>query len=160
MPSPEAHIKQVCGNLSFLGHINKCCCSWDWQVTVSFYAAVHLVNSHLAQFDLHYRTHADVTNAINPENTLSVSKLPQEVYLSYKKLQGLSRRSRYLVHDDPANPSSDCFLTYDKHFIKAVKKLDILLDYFITSQNFSVPIIEVKCIGLKLVDLKHLKVIL
>lgn len=161
MPTPESHIKQACDNLKFLEKINSCHpCSWDWHVTVSFYVAVHIVNSHLAKFNLHYRSHADVTDSINPQNPLSVTQLPEDIYLAYKKLQGLSRRSRYLVHDSPENHSEDCHFTYDKHFVKAVKKLDTILDYFIARYQIIIPDITVKCPGLRLNDTKVIKIIL
>lgn len=104
---------------------------WDWQVTVSFYVNVHVINAHLAQSaDLHYRTHEDVKNAINPFNRTSTVKVPEEIYLAYAKLEGLSRRSRYLCHDDPKNKDNANYATYDKHFAKAVKQLDKILNYF------------------------------
>jgi len=160
MPCSEDHFKQAYSNLNFLAQINKNCAgSYDWHVTVSFYAAVHLINGHLARFDMHYRSHEDVANAINPFNDLSPSKLPDEIYLAYKKLQGLSRRSRYLVHEEPTNKSVISHITYDKHFIKAIKKVDILLDYFVKTYSIGVPVIEIKCLGLRNDELKYVKVL-
>ena len=97
---------------------------WDWQVTICYYSAVHTINAFLAEkADLHYRTHEDVKNAINPYNPLSIYKLSVDVYLSYTKLEGLSRRSRYLCHHDPAVRDGEGRATYDKHFAKAIKNL-------------------------------------
>ena len=161
MPNSEDHFQQACRNLTFLDEINKGCYpSCDWHVTVAFYVSVNLINSHLAKFNMHYRSHEDVSNAINPYQTLSPTKLPEDIYLAYKKLQGLSRRSRYLVHEEPSNKSETCHITYDKHFVKAIKKVDILLDFFAKNHSTPLPATEIKCIGLKLGDLKHIKVII
>lgn len=99
MPSFEEHIIQVNRNLNFLTNINNnvtdCC---DWQITVCFYTALHIINAHLSKFDLQYRKHSDVNHAINPY-TISPGRIPEDVYISYMSLQSLSRRSRYLVNE-------------------------------------------------------------
>lgn len=150
MASFESHTDQAKRNLNFLVSINESQRDfWDWQVTVCFYVNVHLVNAHLARVgDLHYRTHEDVKNAINPYNSLAIGKVSDEIYLAYTKLEGLSRRSRYLCHDDPANKESGSHPTYDKHFAKAIKQLDKLLNYFggLYSLDFGKP--EVSCLDL------------
>jgi len=128
----QNHIVQAKRNLSFLVSINSSHNEyWDWQVTVTFYVNVHVINAHLAQAaDLHYRTHEDVKNAINPYNNSSLVRIPEEIYLAYVKLEGLSRRSRYLCHDDPKNRDQGYHPTYDKHFAKAIKQLDKILKFF------------------------------
>lgn len=150
MASFTNHTDQAKRNLSFLVAINRNHSEyWDWQVTVTFYVNVHVINAHLAQAaDLHYRTHEDVKNAINPFNTTSLVKIPEEIYLAYAKLEGLSRRSRYLCHDDPKNKEQGYYLTYDKHFAKAIKQLDKILHYF--GQRYSIDFgsPQVACIDL------------
>jgi hypothetical protein len=132
LASFESHIYQAKRNLNFLVSINESQRDyWDWQVTVCFYVNVHLVNAHLARVgELHYRTHEDVKNAINPFNALAIGRVSEDIYLAYAKLEGLSRRSRYLCHDDPKVKETGTYPTYDKHFAKAVKQLDKLLFYF------------------------------
>lgn len=140
MASFNEHINQAKKNLAFLIDINSSKSrNWDWQVTVCFYTAVHLINSHLAQIgNLHYRTHEDVKNAINPTaNNLSICKLPQDIYLAYVKLEGLSRRARYLCNENFDNKEVREFLTFDKHFAKAIKNLDKILAYFKTKYGVS-----------------------
>jgi len=130
------HINQAKSNLNFLNSITSIKDYWDWKVTVSFYVALHLVNAHLAQkADLHYRTHNKVDQAINPFNTFSVTKFSEENYLAYTKLLGLSRRSRYLVNEKIRNNKNRLYFTYEKHFIKAIKNLDIILKYFNREYN-------------------------
>ena len=147
MATFNEHINQATKNLQFLVETNSNnSIHWDWQVTVCFYVGVHLINCHLAKIaNLHYRTHADVKNAINPHNSLSISTLPEPIYLSYAKLEGLSRRARYLCHDDFQNRDTNGFFTYDKHFSKAVKNLDIILDYFKCLYSLNFDNLYIKC---------------
>ncbi len=149
MASYESHIEQAKKNLAFLIDINSSdSIHWDWQVTVCYYVAVHIANAHLAKVaNLHYRTHEHVKNALSP-NPLSIAKLPQEIYLSYAKLEGLSRRSRYLCHDDPENKSDVGFFTHDRHFSKAIKNLDKFLSHFATLYGISFGKLVIKCADL------------
>jgi len=140
----DDHISQANRNLEFLSSINLSHNSyWDWQVTVCYYVNVHIVNAHLANVaNLHYRTHEDVKNAVNPFNALAIGKIPEDVYLAYAKLEGLSRRSRYLCHESKREDGT--FLTYDKHFAKAIKLLDSILSYFAAeySVDFGSPVVD------------------
>jgi hypothetical protein len=148
------HINQAKSNLEFLGSINQNSTKfWDWQVTVSFYIAVHLVNAHIAKkSNLHYRSHEDVNNALNPFNELSLTKFSEELYISYIKLQALARRARYLCHDKPKNKSKGAFFTYDKHFSKAVINLDDILTFMVKEYS-----LEFDKIDLNSVELSNLK---
>ena len=144
----EAHIDQAKKNLRFLIETNSNkSVHWDWQVTTCFYVAVHLANAHLAKVaNLHYRTHEDVKNAISP-NPMSIGQLPPSIYLSYAKLEGLSRRSRYLCHQEPSNKEGAdiAFFTYDKHFAKAIKNLDKVMEYFKNLYSIDFGKLEVTC---------------
>jgi hypothetical protein len=130
LPDFNSHISQAKKNLAFLGRINSSIedCE-DWQVTISFYVAVHLVNAHLSNFHLQYRTHVDVDRLISPDSTIVETRLPEDIYLAYNKLQTLSRRSRYLT--DNSNPGNTyaCTTTI-KHLTKALKNLDTILTHF------------------------------
>uniref|UniRef100_UPI0040493F98 hypothetical protein n=1 Tax=Fulvivirga sp. TaxID=1931237 RepID=UPI0040493F98 len=151
MASFEEHIKQAKSNLNFLSVVNnKIGTQWNWQVTVSFYTAVHLINAHIAKkSNQHYRSHELVNNSINPFNQASITKLSEELYTSYMKLQNLSRRARYLCHDDPANHDSKAFLTYDKHFSKSITHLDNLLKFMSNEYSISFNSVALECIELK-----------
>lgn len=148
MASFQNHIDQAKRNLAFLSSINTTHnIYWDWQVTTCYYVNVHLVNAHLANTaNLHYRTHEDVKNAINPFNALAIGKIPEDVYLAYAKLEGLSRRSRYLCHEEKKEDGN--FITYDKHFAKALKSLDLILTYFSQLYDIDFGILTVECIEL------------
>lgn len=146
MASFEEHINQSKSNLKFLVETNlKSNSYWDWQVTVAFYTALHVVNAHMAKAaGLHYRTHEDVKNALNPFNQLSITKVAEPIYLCYVKLEGLSRRARYLCHEDHTNQAITAHISYDKHLAKAVRKLDELLDFFIKQYGlkYDTPIVS------------------
>lgn len=146
MASYEAHLNQAKKNLAFLISTNSSNSThWDWQVTMCFYVAVHVANAHLAKIaDLHYRTHNDVKNALSP-TPLSLTQLPEDIYLSYAKLEGLSRRSRYLCSDSPSSDNEIAFFTYDKHFAKAIKHLDKFLNYFKSIYGIDYGYLPVKC---------------
>lgn len=154
MASFTEHIRQATSNLLFLTETNsKNQQFWDWQVTTGYYVAVHIINAHLDKVaNLHYRTHEDVKNAINPFNSTSLCKIPQDVYLNFQKLEGLSRRARYLCHDDPNNHAKTGHLTHDRHFAKAIKNLDNLLNYFTSLYALTYPKPEVACIDLSQSD--------
>lgn len=131
MANFEDHIKQANRNLIFLSTIKDSISdSLDWQVTVSFYVAVHLVNAHIAKkMNLHYRSHSDVISALNFANQLSPAKLGEKEYLAYIKLRNLSRMSRYLCSDYPnASDEVACFVK-EKHVQKAFKSLACLMSY-------------------------------
>lgn len=150
MASFDEHIIQAKSNLRFLHSVNdKVDNHWDWQVTITFYIAVHLINAHIARkSNQHYRSHELVNNSINPFNPTSITKLTEELYASYMKLQNLSRRSRYLCHDDPKNRDKGAFLTYDKHFSKAITHLDKLLHFISNEYSISFDTTSLNCLEL------------
>ena len=66
------HIAQAQKNLQFLQEISGKLSTqyWDWNVTVCYYVAVHLVNSHIASTtNQHYRKHEEVSKALNPNKS-------------------------------------------------------------------------------------------
>lgn len=127
------HINQAKQNLSFLSSVNENINNrWDWQVTVCFYSAVHLINAHIvSKTSKNYLTHGQVAEVINPYATLSLGSIDENTYVSYTKLHQLSRRSRYLLsenYDKTIDVQTAC-LTYDKHFKKAIHHLDVIIEF-------------------------------
>ena len=149
MATFDEHINQAKKNLQFLASINKLSNdNWDWQVTVSYYVAVHLANAHLAKSaNLHYRTHEKVKEALF--NQLSPAKVPENVYTSYVKLENNSRRSRYLCHEDAGKDNTSAFFTFDKHFLKSLKHLDVLIRYIRDIYDIEITPVEIDCIELR-----------
>lgn len=156
----EHHIAQSTNNLRFLEEVNaKISNCFDWQVTVCFYTALHVVNAHLATYNLQYRKHRDVNHALNFATLTSPARLPEEIYISYIALQSLSRRSRYLVNEKDRNLSADgAFLTYEKHLAKAIGHLDNVLNHFVAQYSIKAfSPVSIRCVGLSQ-DLKWFRV--
>lgn len=119
----------------------------DWQVTVCFYTALHLINAHLANFGMKYITHHAVNEAINPVNVVSPTKVTEDAYTAYKALSNLSRRSRYLVtiKGDKVDLTSPAAMTYDKHQAKAFRLLSEVIKFYSTTYNVDLGRISIKC---------------
>lgn len=149
MPSYKDHISQAKRNLSFLETINNDNCeNWDWQVTATFYVALHLINAHIFETtNQSYRTHKQVGHQINPFGNRSAS-LPEDIYLAYEKLSNLSRRSRYLCHEREVNKPG-AHLTHDTHFAKAIKCLDKVLNFMREEYDEDFDQMKLRCIDLK-----------
>ncbi|MFD2827164.1 hypothetical protein ACFSYG_11840 [Leeuwenhoekiella polynyae] len=155
MGSFSEHITQASNNLDFLESTNKNSRDhWDWQVTVCFYSALHLINAHIAaKANKNYLSHNQVEQVINPFRQLSVAKLDEETYKSYIKLMQLSRRSRYLLNEnfkkeDVTDIQKAC-ITYDKHFKKAIYHLDVIMQYLTQNHNVNFKSHCLSCAELK-----------
>lgn len=147
MATFSEHIGQAERNLSFLCGTNSMNpVYWDWQVTIAYYVAVHFMNAHLAHVvNSHFRSHEAVKHAINPYAN-QPGKVPEEIYTSYGRLEGLSKRSRYLCHQDPANRDNSNHITIPKHFARAIKSLEKILNYFCKLYGISIsPPPEIFC---------------
>jgi len=122
--------------------------------------AVHLVNSHIASVsDQHYRKHEEVSKALNPYFPLSLTKVPENVYLAYNHLQNLSRRSRYLISEDMANRDIATNLTYGKHFKRSLVHLNTVMEFIETTYNQKFTNIFVNCIEARNIGLKYFKIV-
>ena len=139
MPQTTDHLQQVAANLKVLEHLNHTLpVAYDWQVTLCFYTAVHLVNAHLAQSNLQQRSHYDTLQLINPhKSSVPVQfRLSEDAFDACRVLQSLSRRARYLVNEKDGQLSTDTAAwTHAKHTAKAFRHLDTLLDYFQTTHK-------------------------
>lgn len=149
------HISQSKHNLDFLSKVNSNINDrWDWQVTVCFYTALHLMNAHIvSKTGKNYLSHNQVAEVINPYNPLSVAKLDQDTYLSYNKLVQLSRRARYLLGENFQKKEfvevQPACTTYSKHFKKSIYHLDKIIDFISKNHNVSFSSINITCIDLK-----------
>jgi len=151
----KEHIQQSHNNIKFLSkisiNVDDC---WDWQVTVCFYSALHLINSHIvSKTGANYLSHSKVEEIINPFNQLSTAKLDEKIYISYIKLFQLSRRSRYLLSENFQKgerveifPAS---VTYSKHLKKAVHHLEVIINFIKEDYKESFPKVDVRCVDLK-----------
>ena len=157
----DSHINQAKANLDFLKHINETINNrYDWQITVCFYVAVHLISGYIAdKASKHFQSHAQTLNAINPDGH-SLLSISEDAYFAYKSLQNLSRRSRYLINDKETEKApTDCFLTHSVHFHKSLRYLDEVMNFMeLTYPDIKLPVIRIKCLELKKDSLKHFNV--
>lgn len=146
MPLYQDYINQSKRNISFLIFISESSDKyWDWEVTVSFYIGVHLINAHLCKsISTVYRTHENVDSAINPnKNSVSLGKVSEEIYLAYKNLSNLSRISRYLsASSDTSLPMSK---TKSKHLFRAIESLDTLMVFIADKYGVEFEKQEINC---------------
>lgn len=161
MGSFNEHISHSINNLDFLAKVNYSINDrWDWQVTICFYSALHLINSHIvSKTGKNYLSHSQVADIINPYNQLSVGKLDEDTYLSYNKLFQLSRRSRYLLNENFKKKGivdiQPACITYDKHFKKSIYHLDKIMSFITKNYNVSFEKTTIKCIELRKGNFKN-----
>jgi hypothetical protein len=138
----DGHSLQAKNNLDFLLAVNRVNnTNWDWQVTIAYYIGVHMVNAHIVgTTNMHYRAHHEVKNVL-----FNDPSIPQDIYLAYARLEGLSRRARYLISENKNNHNQGDFFTYDIHFAKSIKSLDKIIDYFTPLCQLKPGNPEVKC---------------
>lgn len=162
MASFDEHISQAKQNLAFLGEVNSYSNDkWDWQVTICFYSAVHLMNAHIvAKTNTNYLSHKKVESALNPYG-LSPARLDVNTFNSYNKLCILSRRSRYLLQEgfDINNPLQIASSTYSKHMKKAIYHLDAILIYIRDNYPSTFQDINIKCADLKGLTFQNFKIV-
>jgi hypothetical protein len=144
----NAHLTQAKRNCQILKSMNAFVSdSWDWQLTNAFYVAVHVVNGHMAKIDnQHYKSHEAIKNALF---AIDKVKVPENVYLAYVKLEQLSRRARYLCSEKKSDDNSISYLTYEVHFAKAIRHLDVVLTYFCGRHKIDFPKSSLNCVELK-----------
>lgn len=160
MPKFVDHIEHSQSNLdflSFLTHNTNEDEYLDWKVTTCFYVAVHIMNAHLANFSLQFRTHVDVDRHINPFTHVNIAKVSENVYVAYQQLSILSRRSRYLVNQKNLDSSSAAFCK-GAHFAKAINKLEILLEFSKEKLNHEFNLLILKTKELKQGQLRNIKI--
>ncbi len=148
MPDFKTHLSQAEKNLIILQGVNNHIPdSWDWQVTIGFYAALHLANAHIAKtINAHYRSHSDMRNALNFEITINPSKFDEDAYIAYVRLQNLSRRARYLCSEDNQNQDyQKPYYISDKFFGKSLRLLSTVISYFEGKYGIKINPIQIKC---------------
>ncbi|SMD00173.1 hypothetical protein [Pedobacter nyackensis] len=140
----SAHVDQAIHNCKTLKSINQNVPdSWDWQVTTAFYTAVHLVNGHMAKIaNHHYKSHVSVKQALFCGKDVAV---PERIYLSYVKLESLSRRARYLCNESPDKSPEQAHITYEIHLAKAIRHLDVVAGYLCKLHGISLEKYELNC---------------
>lgn len=149
MPTFDSHLTQAKKNLDFLSKVDSIPEFWDWKVTISFYVAVHLVNSHIAKITgSTFRTHEQVYQALNPKSNRP-TKISLDPFFAYEKLKMYSRQSRYLIEDKASKHTQVAKLTYSVHYKKSIHHLNTLLEYFARNYNIEFSKMTITCPELK-----------
>lgn len=160
MASYQEHLSQANKNIRILERVNKTVPdSLDWQVTMVFYAALHFANAHIARtINQHYRTHAKVSEALNPHVSANPSAFDNDTYLAYLALQALSRRSRYLCSEEVDASDPDGAIAHpvkEKHLAKAIRHLNTIIYFFSNTYGVHFTPIELLCEKIKQDKLKY-----
>ena len=147
----QSHIKQSKHNFSVLEQLNaKVTNSIDWQITICFYTALHLIDAYLAkEGDIHYNKHTEVRKAIWFDEPLSVFKLPEDICLAYRSLENLSRKARYLCSDTDGQRNKEkgvAHIVKDKDLYKALKKCAVIIEYFANKYPIEVHFNNIKIV--------------
>lgn len=88
MPSSDQHETQFKSNIETLHYLsNATSPSYDWMITIYFYAAMHLIEKKLAEYNKHSENHG--------ERNLSVRTLFRKIKVSYDTLYIESQNARY-----------------------------------------------------------------
>jgi len=87
--------------------------------------------------------------ALNPFGILSTTKLDEDTYKHYIKLEGLSRRARYLCNELNSDQEETSFFTHDKHLSRAIRHLDSIMVCMANKYGISFSEIELDCIELQ-----------
>ena len=152
MATFSEHIVQAKKNIEFLARINSHCRTYiDWQTTVCFYTALHLINAHVVKkTSQNYRTHAQVDSVINPyHRNPSPAALSPETYLQYNQIKNLSRRARYLISHEDTVTEHRAYLMKEKHFVRSVGLLDKIVGYISREHGITIEKTAIDCEGLK-----------
>lgn len=135
----DRHIQRVRENMEFLTQIRTLQLrNWDWEVTVCYYVAVHLVNAHLATRNLHPTTHDETKKYINPQGVFNNQRLPEKVYEEFMFLTNQSRVSRYMHNPGNKDPSESTVIN-EKRLKLALESTNILIAYFNRLYALNIP---------------------
>lgn len=88
----EDHVHRAKKNLEVLGVLNRYShVDYSWQVTLCFYTAVHLINSHLSYVAGEtFNTHVSTLNRIDPGSPLNIHAVSHTAYKAYLRLHNRS----------------------------------------------------------------------
>jgi hypothetical protein len=135
------HLLRVQENVEFLKQIRTLQPrNWDWEVTVCYYVAVHLVNAHLAKSNLHPITHDETKKIINPQGVFDNQRLPEKVYEEFMFLTNQSRVSRYMYHPRHKDPLQASVINKNKLKLSE-ESTNILIAYFNGLYALTIPLV-------------------
>lgn len=110
-PDAVRHLEWARSNFALYGKLKDWGTHLDWAVTVLFYTALHLVQTHLVESAA---TGFDIPRD-HPERDSAVARLLPDLYAHYRFLNNRSQWDRY--HVDKPPPSLAHLQVYeDNHF--------------------------------------------
>lgn len=115
MPSVTAHQEQYEENKTVLEQLDMIPISNKWKVTVSFYAALHLVEKQLAEYNQHFKEHKTRNKFIESQ------KMFEPIREAYDALYIESKRARYTclkIHDKNVTDAKLYLTTIEDHINK------------------------------------------
>ncbi|MCE7038967.1 hypothetical protein [Dyadobacter sp. CY312] len=152
----EHHFAQAKNNLKFLEKANASALEfYDWQVTVCFYSALHIMSGHLKAKGVESSSHVSTLRALDPSNQLSITKLGEDEYVAYRSLYNLSRRARYLVEVNSqgiVTTGDTPLATRCVHLARSIRNLDRILAFLKTEYKVDLDKIKIKCSDLSQSD--------
>lgn len=132
----EDHVHRAKSNLEVLAVLNRYAhLDYSWQVTLCFYTAVHLINSHLLySAGETFKTHVSTLDRIDPGSAMNVNAVSLTAFKAYLRLHNRSREARYLCK---VNDSGHVVRNHQgvvrmkhRHLIQCVSDLDaVLIDF-------------------------------
>ena len=126
MASNQEHYRQAVDNYGLLRRLAQdedTRFLHDWQVTITFYVAVHLVNFLLANEGLHPQDHKATQNGLTLLRNIR-EKTRSDIQTAHEALYTYSRKARYLKGSDIKRAS---YIT-GKDFILSLYYLDLLIE--------------------------------
>ncbi len=87
MPTKEEHLAKAGHNEDFVKDIGNP--YFGWQITGTFYAALHYIEAYLAKNNVHFTDHTVRTSYVQKEAQL------RNIYVDYRELLNESRSARY-----------------------------------------------------------------
>lgn len=145
MVSFSAHFNRAECNLSALQTmLNADHC--DWQITISFYTALHLVSAHMAKYGEHAHRHDLTKLAILPSAKNGPAQVDKETFAHYCTLEGLSRMARYLHKDGKAKDAPLYpVVIKPEDSAEALECLHAIMKYFSSTHHVNFEKIKVNC---------------
>ncbi len=142
MPKPSLHSiykDQAEKNLRILEDVSREIRSCtEWQITIAFYAALHLVKSHLAHCGFDCGDHTQLFGYLSGEDEKSTAIEPT-LFDHYQALYKMSRRARYLFPKggNPApNSSNTAPIFTDQDLFVALGYLSEVMAFY--AKNYEV----------------------
>lgn len=116
MADAKTHEGQAKHNYAFLTHFQKGGAFRDWQITVAFYTALHIIDCGLEKASPGWRgryVSAALESGWHAQRNKAVGAVFSDIYSNYRMLQEKSKAMRYLEADAANKKAIDAISTKD-----------------------------------------------